>query len=231
MILITLAGDSSRFFRAGFSVVKYKLRLGDMSILEHILSYVPCHEKVLIVLNKKFNDLEFVANLLERMSFETFKVVEIDRTRGQFESAILGLEKAADFCLDTEPLVVYNGDTVRMLDFWNYDNCDGYIEVFESEGSHWSFVDRIGFVNRVTEKERISPYCSSGLYFFKRIKYIKEISKDYVSSEFGETYIAPAYNILISQGMKIVSGLVDKSSFTFCGTPEEYSEARLYYEL
>jgi dTDP-glucose pyrophosphorylase len=222
MILITLAGDSSRFFEAGYSIVKYKLLLGKKSVLELILDYIPRDEKILIVLNRKFNDFEFISNLLNAMSFVSFKVVEIDKTSGQFESTILGLEEASDFWVESDPLTIYNGDTIRKLNIWNFDNCDGFIEVFESEGLHWSFVDKIGKVNQVTEKNRISSYCSSGLYFFKHIKYILEIRNEYINSNLGEPYIAPSYNMLINKGLNIISGNVDKNSFIFCGTPHEY---------
>jgi hypothetical protein len=225
MILITLAGDSIRFFNAGYSVVKYKLVLGNKSILESILGYIPRNEKVLLVLNSRFNDYEFAYQLLESMAFDLFRIVEIDKTSGQFESTILGLEEAEDFWSDSEPITIYNGDTIRKLNFWHFHDCDGYIEVFEAEGNHWSFVDNIGKVNQVVEKERISTYCSSGLYFFKYIKYITEFGNEYINSSLGESYIAPFYNILINKGLNITSGNVAKTNFIFCGTPSEYAEA------
>ena len=54
MIVITLAGDSSRFFTAGYTIVKYKLPFSDATVIESILNYIPRTEKLLIVLNRKF---------------------------------------------------------------------------------------------------------------------------------------------------------------------------------
>ena len=39
MIIITLAGDSSRFFQSGYKTVKYKLPLGNSTVLEEIIKY------------------------------------------------------------------------------------------------------------------------------------------------------------------------------------------------
>lgn len=225
MILITLAGDSSRFFKAGFTIVKYKLLLEKKSVIELILGYIPRDQKILIVLNKKFKDLEFISNLLLSMNFLSFKVVEIDKTSGQFETTILALEEASDFWVESDPLTIYNGDTIRKSNVWEFDNCDGFIEVFESEGLHWSFVDKIGKVDLVTEKKRISSFCSSGLYYFKHIKFILEIRNEYLGYNLGELFIAPCYNLLIKKGLYIKSDKVDKSRFVFCGTPNEYKDA------
>ena len=231
MILITLAGESSRFFNVGFSDVKYKLKFGTVSIIYSILEYIPRNEKLLIVLNKKFNDYDFMLNLLNSMNFQQFKIVEISKTRGQFETVLKSLTESNSFWNNFETITIYNGDTVRKIKNWNFDNCDGYIEVFESEGNHWSFVDNIGKVHIVTEKKRISPYCSSGLYFFKHIKCILDFGEEYINELQGESYIAPFYNKLISKGFQIQSGLELKSNFIFCGTPEEYQNSLINFNI
>ena len=222
MILITLAGESSRFFNVGFSEVKYKLKFGSECVIHAILDYIPRKEKVLIALNKKFNDYDFFFNLLNKMAFEQFKIIEISSTKGQFETVLNSLSESDSYWDELEPLTIYNGDTIRKIPKWNFDNSDGYIEVFESEGSHWSFVDSIGKVNLVTEKKRISPYCSSGLYYFKHIKLILDFGQEYINELKGEQFIAPFYNKLISKELNIQSGLELKNDFIFCGTPEEY---------
>jgi dTDP-glucose pyrophosphorylase len=77
-------------------------------------------------------------------------------------------------------------------------------------------------VNLVTEKIRISPYCSTGLYYFKHIKLIVDFGIEYINEVKGEKFIAPFYNKLINNGLNIQSGLELKSDFVLCGTPEEY---------
>ena len=59
MIVITLAGEAKRFFDAGYTVVKYKLPYGDSTVIENIFNYLPKEKKILLVINKKFNDYSF----------------------------------------------------------------------------------------------------------------------------------------------------------------------------
>jgi dTDP-glucose pyrophosphorylase len=225
VILITLAGESSRFFNVGFADVKYKLKLGNDSIIHSILEFIPRNEKLVIALNKKFNDYDFFSNLLNTMNFQQFKIVEISHTRGQLETVLKSLSDTNSFWNNLDSITIYNGDTIRKIKNWNFENCDGYIEVFESEGNHWSFVDNIGKVNVVTEKNRISSYCSSGLYFFKHVKFLLDFGQEYINELQDESYIAPFYNHLINKGFNVQSGLELKSNFIFCGTPEEYQNS------
>jgi dTDP-glucose pyrophosphorylase len=225
MILITLAGASSRFFNAGYEVVKYKLPLNRKTIIECILEFIPREEKLLLILNKKFHDLCFMEEMLSSMKFNNSMVVEIDNTRGQFETVILGLNQSLSFWNEFDYLTIYNGDTVRKINNWNFYDCDGFIEVFESDGTHWSFVDQLGQVNKVVEKNRISSLCSSGLYFFKHIKYLFDSKEEYYSLNSNELFVAPFYNLLIKKGLNIQSGIVESENFLFCGTPTEYHES------
>jgi dTDP-glucose pyrophosphorylase len=226
MILITLAGNSSRFFNEGYNEVKYKLLLNGKSIIQAILEYVPRHEKILVVLNKKFDDKLYITSLLTELSFNEFKVVEISETRGQFESVIFALKASQEFWNENDPIAIYNGDTIRKIDKWTFNNLDGYIEVFESEGEHWSFVDVIGKIGLVTEKSRISAYCSSGFYFFSHVKLVLQHHEEYLINNLNEYFIAPYYNLLLKKGYNIESGLVDKDKFIFCGTPGEYIDSQ-----
>ena len=225
MVVITLAGASSRFFSEGYSVVKYKLEFNGRSIIENILSYIPKDEKILLVLNQKFNDYLYIKDLLNKLGFLKFKVIEISDTKGQLETLYLSLNIVNTFIDNNEEIVVYNGDTVRAINKWSKFPENGYIEVFEAVGNHWSFVDKIGLVENVTEKVRISNYCSSGLYVFQNKKLLLDNYQKYISQVQSELYIAPFYQYLISHKFHIYSGLVSSDSFVFCGTPFEYEKS------
>lgn len=225
MIVITLAGEAKRFFDAGYTVVKYKLPYGDSTVIENIFNYLPKEKKILLVINKKFNDYSFFVEILKKLKFNKYFVVEIDGSNGQYESVELGLNNSRGFWTGQDPITIYNGDTIRRSYNWNYSECDGYIEVFIADGDHWSFVNKIGKVNEVVEKERISPYCSSGLYYFRTVDLFLRYKDLYYAKKFKEFYIAPYYNLLINNNLFIKSGLVEKNNFIFCGTPIEYEQA------
>lgn len=223
MIAVTLAGESNRFFSKGYTTVKYKLPFKGKSIIENILESFPKEEKLLVILNEKFNDTDYFNKLLTQLNFKFFKLVEISTSLGQLDSLVQGLEACKEFYSMKDPLLVYNGDTIRKSPFVHY-NCDGYIECFIELGNHWSFVDKLGSVSFVTEKTRISGFCSTGLYGFKHIQDLLYYSK-LVEKIKGEVYIAPIYNLMIRDGKKVFSSLSDRSLFTLCGTPEEYETA------
>lgn len=225
MILLTLAGNSKRFFDKGYKIVKYKLKIEKVTIIEKILEFIPKNEKIIIVLNRKFDDYIFIQNIMIKLNFKKFKIIEINDTRGQLETVYLGLINSKGFWNSNENLTIYNGDTIRLLNNWIYEDCDGLIEVFKTEGDHWSFVDTIGIVNKVEEKNRISEFCSSGLYYFKSIKLIIDNFNPYVSNNENELFIAPFYNYLIKKNYLIKSELTTKNNFIFCGTPEEYCQS------
>ena len=225
MIVITIAGESKRFFDHGYRTVKYKLKLSNSkSILWNILFYIDINEKLIIVANKKFNDFLWIKSLLISMSFKNFEIVEIESTNGQLTSAVIGIANSKFYDRNTakEQLIIFNGDTIRKLPFsFNIFNYSGMLEVFVKYGSHWSFVDNLGEVNEVREKERISKYCSTGLYIFSSIKLFMDYSKK-SKFEKNEKFIAPLYNELIKDNLKVFSFLSDSSFFNLCGTPEEY---------
>jgi len=227
MIVLTIAGESSRFFKAGYKEVKYKLSLfNSKSILWHILSYIDRREKIILVTNKKFKDSIWLEDLLNNLAFLSYDIIEVDSTDGQLTSASLGLEnsKFDKEKIKKEPLIIYNGDTIRHIPFnFNLKNIDGYIEVFKESGDHWSFVDKLGDVSKVKEKERISSYCSTGIYGFSSVDLFLKYSKRSKLIK-KERYIAPLYNELIQDGLKVHSSLSERSCFTLCGTPEEYKE-------
>ncbi|MNI62637.1 hypothetical protein D3C73_1179670 [compost metagenome] len=80
-------------------------------------------------------------------------------------------------------------------------------------------------VLRTTEKERVSNFCSDGLYYFKSKNMFEKIFLDAVENDEtvkGEFYVAPLYNKLIRSGGVVKYEKIDTSKIDFCGTPEEY---------
>lgn len=230
MIIITLAGNSSRFFKSNYTTVKYKLPLGDSCVLEEIFKYLPKEEFLVIAINKKFEDKIWIENLLNKMQFKNYEVHEISDTRGQLETAKIAIDLISNKVDCNSSVTIFNGDTIRKNYFWKSFVGDGFIEVFKAKGNHWSFVDKLGVVNLVKEKERISEFCSSGLYYFRSALILLSNYDEYKSKINDELYVAPFYDFLIKKGYKVYSGEVKISDFHFCGTPEEYEITKLGYD-
>ena len=235
MIIIPMAGLSSRFFKAGFEVPKYQLTLPNgqtmfdwaVSSFKHYFET----ETFLFIVRDVYNTPEFVKNQIEEMGIKNAQIVVLDReTVGQAETVLLGLQGVQQLDQEDE-CYIFNIDSCRhnFIKPEIANQVDGYLEVFEGEGEHWSFIELNDNdqVIRTTEKVRISNLCSDGLYFFKKIaKFIQLVEIALAKQDFvkGELYIAPLYNSMIKEGHTVGYDLIQQNAISFCGTPEEYAE-------
>lgn len=237
MILIPMAGMSSRFFTAGYTLPKFMLPLHGRSLFDWaLLSFERYRlDQEFVVVTR--NDPVHVAYANERMQalgFKSFQIIELNEpTAGQAATVAQGLSKARFD--NNDDLLVFNIDTIRL----GYeipemvDKLDGYVEVAELEGDHWSFVlpaTEPGVASRLTEKKRISNLCSTGIYYFRNATQFIEIYSQQsllpknigVWKDIGEQYIAPLYNAFIKDGAKVGYELVLRDQVWFSGTPTEY---------
>jgi len=232
-----MAGLSSRFTNAGYTVPKYQLELHDATVFEYAV----------IGFNRYFADHNFifvyrggneVANFISDKCLAmgipeaNLRLVQLTEvTSGQAETVQLAI-KGAEIS-GNETIVIFNIDTFQadfvLPEFCINEEIDGYLEVFIAEGEHWSFVEpgSGNSVIRVTEKERISELCSSGLYYFRRSDdfcktFRKTLETKAQDLQGGERYVAPLYNDLVSRGLDIRFHLISANDLTFCGTPSEF---------
>lgn len=238
-IVFPMAGLSSRFTKAGFDKPKYMLDVDNSTVFYHAINsfkqYFNEHE-FLFVFRDIQNTENFINEECQKLGLKNYKAVSLSQpTDGQAETVFIGLKKAN--VSESESILVFNIDTFRPDFELPQDlalaNIDGYLEVFEAEGEHWSFVlPESGDSNKVlktTEKDRISSLCSSGLYYFREAKdYFNTFEKvietnDRTKNEF---YIAPMYNYLIKQGKDIRYAQISLDEIVFCGTPDEYQAVK-----
>ncbi|WP_439243126.1 glycosyltransferase family 2 protein [Lonepinella sp. BR2474] len=231
MICITMAGLSSRFIKAGYPLPKYALPLQNRTVFEWAVStfsHYFHYEPFLFVIRPDDFAYSFVLEKVQQLGIVDYHIIRLNQdTKGQAETAYLALQQYHD----DFPLTIFNIDTIRYdyikPDFIN--DCDGYLEVFEGEGTHWSFVqpDQNQNVIRTTEKDRISNLCSDGLYFFKSQKVFCQLFEQALKNDLqvkGEFYIAPLYNLLIQQGKTVKYQTIKPHEIDFCGVPDEYEQ-------
>ncbi len=232
MIVIPMAGLSSRFFKAGFEVPKYQLMIDDAYVFDLALKSFERYfvsELFVIVLRDCFDTRQFVEKRLQALNIKNYLIKVLDfETQGQAETVLLGIDTPE--INDNESVFIFNIDTFRhdfiKPDF--IDDCAGYLEVFRGNGEHWSFIEvnDNDQVIRTTEKQRISDLCSDGLYYFaSKSLYIDLITqaKERKLLVNNELYIAPIYNLLIEQGKEVRYHCIGNSEIDFCGTPDEYN--------
>lgn len=238
MIIIPMAGMSSRFFKAGYTKPKYMLEANGKTLFEHsINSFRQYFEKstFLFIVRERFSTYNFVSEEAKRIGIKAFHIVVLDEdTRGQAETVAQGLVllEAKGFFYDGA-ITVFNIDTFRPGFIYPEisETCDGYLEVFRGQGDNWSFAQPAlkgeTKVIQTAEKKPISDLCSTGLYYFKNKSDYLEAYFNYLKRpcsewEQGELYIAPLYNLLINKGLDIHYHLIEKADVIFCGVPDEY---------
>lgn len=234
MIVIPMAGLSSRFFKAGYKKPKYMLEAHGVSLFDHAVRSFEAYfntEPFLFIVRDVYQTPEFVNQRVAALGITSFEVITLnEETRGQAETVYLGLKQSK---IDkNQSVTIFNIDTFRP----NFIYPDlsklgkGYLEVFRGSGDNWSFAKPRSIesseVIETAEKQAISDLCCTGLYHFAH-RYDFETAYEYYLTlpeekwDKGELYIAPLYNYLIKKSC-IHYHLIERDEVIFCGTPDEY---------
>lgn len=227
MQVIPIAGKGSRFKEKGYELAKYLLPIYNKPVIENILEYFDKEQKTLIILNKNDNNFLSIDQILKKLNFKEYQIVEIDNTSGQLVSVYEGI-LISRYKNHVGPFWIYNGDTIRKLKlnnnlFTTFPDSDGFIEVFKNTGGHWSFVDKLGIISEITEKKRISEFCSTGLYGFKNLQIFREVyEKRNLDLYNDELYVSSILKKYIQINFTVRSFESKLSDFILCGTPTEY---------
>ena len=234
MIVIPMAGLSSRFFKEGYTRPKYMLEAHGKTLFDHSVNSFERYfssEKFLFIVQDAYNTPEFVRESAKALGILNFEIFILEQeTRGQAETVAIALGNDGY----KGSITIFNIDTFRP--YFKYPNLanlgDGYLEVFQGSGDNWSFVKALNDdskrVIQTTEKNPISDLCCTGLYHFSTVIDYLDAYNDYLAKpesewEKAELYVAPLYNYLISNNKKIYYNLIDKKEVVFCGVPDEYT--------
>ncbi|TCI04119.1 capsular biosynthesis protein [Corallincola luteus] len=236
MIVIPMAGLSSRFFKAGYTQPKYMLPGHGKPLFDHAVesfNHYFQQQPFLFICRSDYDTPAFIADRCNALGIADWRCIVLDReTRGQAETVALGLKEAG---ISSGEITIFNIDTFRP-DFRFPDfigEVDGYLEVFQGDGDNWSYArpaapDSLKVVE-TAEKKPISDLCSDGLYYFANAAdflsaYTAEAASPASSLKNGELYVAPLYNRLITQNKLIQYQLIERQQVIFCGVPAEYDE-------
>lgn len=236
MIVIPMAGLSSRFFDAGYTEPKYALEAhGHTLFYLSIGSFKGYVDELpfLFVTLARYGAGDFIREEAKKLGIAQFEIVELEQpTKGQAETVSRGLEAAG---VSDGPITIFNIDTCCPgFEFPDFSGgCDGYLQVFRGEGANWSYArPESAGSNRVVEtaeKNPISDLCSTGLYHFANAAdFQNAYTAQSASGELhhNELYVAPLYNRLIADGQDIRYDLIDRDDVIFFGTPNEYDALR-----
>lgn len=172
-LILTAAGNSLSNESKSPLLIEFE---GNEFIVNVIASYFPIMNEISIVIRKSdhaSNELEDVI----RSKFNGINIYQtLDNTRGSLCSALLGLGEISEDLLVASGDAYIDGNIATHIEYFKKTNCDAGLIVFKGNGDKWSFT-RITDENRVieiAEKQRISPYTTTGIFWFaSRAKFLE----------------------------------------------------------
>lgn len=226
-IIITMAGEGSRFRKAGFAMPKYEIEVCGKTLFEWSLLSLKNFFKYefIFVVRSDFDGQAFVTKMASKLNISKFSFFVLDKlTSGQAETLYLAIKDMAN-----SEILVSNIDTAIQPRALSPEriNAKYWWVTADMKGESWSFaqMDKQSKLIQTSEKKRISSYASLGIYYFHSSKEFIKIYDEYaniVKSEWKETYIAPFYNYIDRNDFDI---LHLSKEFVFClGTPDEVEQ-------
>jgi len=230
-IVIPMAGEGSRFAKAGFEKPKPFIDVAGKPMVVRVMENLAYPDAQYVLIGRKAH-LEKEAALVKQIEQNyNARFIAIEKLTEGTACTVLF---AREFINNDAPLLVANSDQVVDISIRAYiDDCfdrklGGSILTFTDHelNPKWSFakIDSDGMVTEVQEKKAISQYATVGIYLFsKGNEFVNGavdmiINNDRVNNEF---YTCPVYNYLIKQQSKIGIYNMDFAQMHGIGTPED----------
>jgi RpiB/LacA/LacB family sugar-phosphate isomerase len=226
-LLIPMAGKGQRFVDQNFIMPKPLIMVKDKHHLDLSMSSINFDEfnLIFVVRDEHIVDYNIDSLLKEKYGDDIQIVSQIGDAEGCTNSCML----AADLIDNSTPLIIYTLDSIIEPAF-SMDqvppDSDGMVVVCKTNSKNYSYIKyKDDLVTETKEKEVISDLGITGVYYFKSGKLFMHYANEMVSCEkhktLGEYYLAPIYNLLIRDGLKVKYKTIEKMHVI--GTPEELS--------
>lgn len=230
-IVIPMAGQGSRFAKAGYEKPKPFIDVNGKPMIVRVLENLAYPDARYILIARK-EHIEIEAELVKQIEKEFNAIfIPIDKLTEGTACTVLYARK---YINNDEPLLIANSDQIVDMNIADLiDDCkdrklDGSILTFidHYKDPKWSFVklNKNNLVTEVKEKVVISEFATVGIYLYSKGKDFVDasidmiIENDRVNSEF---YTCPTYNYAINNGSKIGIYNIEFEQMHGIGTPED----------
>ena len=232
-----MAGEGSRFARAGWTTPKPLIELNGVPLFQRAISSVAIEGvemKYSFIVRQEHIDKQHIDQLIKEILPEAQVFSVLKTTRGAVETCLVAESAIADedavVVMDCDlefRSVRYNELVARALSVPAEDADGGALVSFESDNPRYSYaeIDDEGRVLRTAEKEPISSHALCGSYFFGSGKDFKRIAHQLLDDGThgkAEFYVSLLYNYLdnlLAEGKTV--RLAPMEEYYSYGTPEE----------
>ncbi len=233
-IIMPMAGEGSRFARAGWTTPKPLIELRGVPLFQRAIGSVAIEGvdmKYSFIVRQEHIDKQHIDELIKEILPEARVFSVLKTTRGAVETCLV-----AEDAIDDEDAVVvmdcdlefrskrYNELVANALALTADEADGGALVSFESDNPRYSYaqIDDNGRVLRTAEKEPISNHALCGAYFFGSGKDFKRIAHQLLDDGThgkAEFYVSLLYNYLLAEGKTV--RLAPMEEYYSYGTPEE----------
>jgi UDP-N-acetylglucosamine diphosphorylase / glucose-1-phosphate thymidylyltransferase / UDP-N-acetylgalactosamine diphosphorylase / glucosamine-1-phosphate N-acetyltransferase / galactosamine-1-phosphate N-acetyltransferase len=233
-IVIPMAGQGSRFAKAGYKKPKPFIDVDGKPMIVRVLENLACPDARYILIARK-----------EHMEKEKELVAQIEK---DFNAIFIPIDKltegtactvlyARKYINNNEPLLIANSDQIVDINIVDFvDDCkdrnlDGSILTFidEFKDPKWSFakIDENDLVTEVKEKVVISEFATVGIYLYSKGQNFVNATIDMIIENErvnGEFYTCPTYNYTINENLKIGIYNIEFKQMHGIGTPYDLNK-------
>ncbi|MDD4706204.1 MAG: sugar phosphate nucleotidyltransferase [Bacilli bacterium] len=230
-LIMPMGGKGSRFFEKGFLMPKPIIKINDKPFFywatKSIINFIELADLTFVVLQEHID--EFYIDVEIKKFFPEAHIVALPQV---LNGAVLTCVEGVKNIEDDLPLIFNDCDHMFISnDFYKYCNTcdfdvDGALLTFKSNDTKFSYIqfDENNNIVGTKEKEVVSSDAICGVYCFKNKKIFLDNVKKYLDNcNYSEYFISGVYNVIASQGNKIINFKVD--NHTSFGTPQEFDEA------
>ncbi len=211
-IVIPMAGAGSRFSQKGYEKPKPLIEINGVPMIKLVIANLrpkAPHRFIFVCQNEHINKYS-LSNRLMQWAPDSI-IIGID---GLTEGAACTVLAAKKYIDNEDGLMIANSDQYvdtsidEYIEAMNARSLDGIVMTMSAADPKWSFVglNAKGEVQTVVEKEVISNEATVGIYNFKNGKDFVSAAEEMIDQNLrvnNEFYVAPAYNQLIKNGLRI----------------------------
>jgi len=233
-IVIPMAGQGSRFAKAGYEKPKPFIDVDGKPMIVRVLENLAYSDaRYILIARKEHMEKEF--ELVKQIEKEFNAIfIPIDKLTEGTACTVLYARK---YINSDEPLLIANSDQIVDMNIADFiDDCkdrklDGCILTFidEHKDPKWSFakIDENKLVTEVKEKVVISKYATVGIYLYSKGREFVDASIDMIIENErvnNEFYTCPTYNYAIKDGLKIGIYNIEFEQMHGIGIPEDLNK-------
>jgi len=230
-IVIPMAGEGSRFAKAGYDKPKPFIDVDGKPMIVRVLENLSYPDAQYILIARK-EHMDKEKELVKQIEDEFNAIfIPIDKLTEGTACTVLYARK---YINNDEPLLIANSDQIVDMEIADFiDDCsqrglDGSILTFidEHKDPKWSFakIDENNLVTEVKEKVVISKYATVGIYLYSKGRDFVDATIDMIIENervSGEFYTCPTYNYAIKDDAKIGIYNIDFTQMHGIGSPDD----------